>query len=177
MAASVAIHLLEAQRHYLLNPEAFRARMTVPVLIWVGAPSPKEAEGFESDQVPTHAGVSSSRPGSGEVLVLNLIKQESRANAFAMGITVGRVPTNDVVMDDPSISRFHAYFQHDERKGGWSVTDADSQNGTWVNGKKTSGHQPLTDGAKVTFGHVDTWFLQPERFLTWLAAGADLAKL
>ena len=109
--------------------------------------------------------------------MLSLVKQDTRANAFALGVTVGRVATNDVVMDDPSISRFHAYFQHDERKGGWSVTDADSQNGVWVNGTKTVGHQPVPDGANVTFGGVMTWFLEPDRFCAWLARGADVATL
>jgi pSer/pThr/pTyr-binding forkhead associated (FHA) protein len=94
-----------------------------------------------------------------------------------MGITVGRVGTNDVVIDDPSVSRFHAYFQHDERKGGWTLTDADSQNGTRVNGQKTVGHQQLEDGAKLTFGDIVTWFLEPERFCAWLAAGADPSTL
>jgi hypothetical protein len=173
----VAIHLLEAQRSFMIDPKAFRARLNVPVLIWVGAPAKPVAEDDEAEQVPTHSGSSASRAGTGEVLVLSVVKQASRANAFAMGITVGRVPTNDLVMDDPSISRFHAYFQHDERKGGWSVTDADSQNGTFVNGKKTAGHQPLVDGAQVTFGSVTTWFLEPERFCAWLEAGGETSSL
>lgn len=175
MGVSVAIQLFEAQRNLVLNPQAFRARLTVPVLIWVGAPREKAPEGFDSE--PTHAGVRPSRPASGEVLVLELVKQQTRANAFAMGITVGRVATNDVVIDDPSISRFHAYLQHDERKGGWSVTDADSQNGTWVNEQRTSGHHALADGDKLTFGEVATWFLGPARFFDWLEAGADPATL
>lgn len=177
MPAPVAIHLFEAQRNFELNPRAFRARLTVPVLIWVGGPAEKRPEGFDSEQVPTHAGSSPSRPGNGDVVVLTLVKQDARANAFAMGITVGRVATNDVVMDDPSISRFHAYFQHDERKGGWTVTDADSQNGTFVDGKKTAGHQPVADGARVTFGSVSTRFLEPEKFFAWLGAGAELSQL
>ncbi len=175
--SSVAIHLFEAQLQFQLDPQGFRARLSVPVLVWVGAPAVKRASVFEDEPEPTYSGPSPSRPATGQVLVLSLVKQDARANAFALGITVGRVVTNDVVMDDPSISRFHAYLQHDERKGGWSVTDADSQNGVWVNGTKTVGHQPVADGAKVKFGDVVTWFLEPDRFCAWLAKGADPAAL
>ena len=122
---------------------------------------------------PTQAGFNPSRPNDGDVLVLQVEKQTAKANAFAMGITLGRVPTNDVVIDDASISRFHAYFQFDTRKSLWTLTDADSQNGTMVGGVRTSGHQLIADGAQITFGAVATRFLLPDRLCAWFASGAD----
>ncbi len=48
--------------------------------------------------------------------------------SFADRITIGRTPNNDVVIDDSSVSRFHAYV----RRAGdaWSVADAGSKNGS-----------------------------------------------
>ncbi len=165
---------LQLHRQYLLDPAGFRARLTAPVLLWEGAKIDLNAD----DQwQPTQAGFNPSRPNNGDVLVLQVEKQAAKANAFAMGITLGRVPTNDVVIDDGSISRFHAYFQFDTRKHVWTLTDADSQNGTLVGGKRTSGHQLIEDGAQLTFGAVPTRFLLPDKLCAWLASGADPSSL
>jgi pSer/pThr/pTyr-binding forkhead associated (FHA) protein len=63
-----------------------------------------------------------------------------------MGITVGRVETNDVIVDDGSVSRFHAWLQLDERKKAWFLCDAESKNGTFL------GPQRLTANQKVALG-------------------------
>ncbi|MDP3498917.1 MAG: FHA domain-containing protein [Myxococcales bacterium] len=45
-------------------------------------------------------------------------------NAFALGVTIGRVESNDIIIDDSSISRFHAWLQLDAKKG-WMLCDAE----------------------------------------------------
>ncbi len=67
-------------------------------------------------------------------MLFELKKVPGRPNAFYRwsGVTVGRIDTNDIVVDDGSVSRFHAYFQKDARTGDWHVVDAESKNGTWV---------------------------------------------
>lgn len=47
-------------------------------------------------------------------------------------LTIGRDPTNDVVLDDPNVSRFHA--QVVSVSDGWALRDLGSRNGTRLNG-------------------------------------------
>jgi hypothetical protein len=49
---------------------------------------------------------------------------------FPSMITVGRTANNDVVLDDSSISKFHAYFRG--KGDSLELVDAGSKNGTWV---------------------------------------------
>ena len=52
-------------------------------------------------------------------------------------ITLGRAPTNQVVIHDERASRFHAeVFAADE---GWMVRDLESRNGTLLAGKPVKG--------------------------------------
>jgi pSer/pThr/pTyr-binding forkhead associated (FHA) protein len=52
------------------------------------------------------------------------------------GLTIGRAPQNDVVLDDPeqTVSRYHAELR--EHDGGYVLIDLNSQNGTWVDAQK-----------------------------------------
>jgi predicted component of type VI protein secretion system len=58
--------------------------------------------------------------------------------------SIGRAETNDVVVDDRWVSRFHAQVQRDA--GGYQVTDLDSKNGTFVNGRRITAPTSLSDG-------------------------------
>ena len=55
-------------------------------------------------------------------------------DTFASMITVGRTSNNDIVLLDPQVSRFHAYFQTLDQ--GLELVDADSRYGTYVDGRK-----------------------------------------
>jgi galactitol-specific phosphotransferase system IIB component len=57
-------------------------------------------------------------------------------------VKVGRASDNDVVLKDASVSRYHCEFFFDEN-GNVFLTDKDSSNGTFVNGKKISGSVQL----------------------------------
>jgi hypothetical protein len=165
----VRVPLLQLERQFVLDPVGLRARLPHPVLVWEGPlVSPDAAEAWAL----TSSGVGSARPRAGETFVLSVDKHATRGNAFAMGVTLGRVTTNDVVVDDPSVSRFHAWFQLDARAGQWSVTDADSHNGTWHGGVKLAGKHPLVDGQTLVFGQVSMQFFTPEGFWRWLSARA-----
>lgn len=48
-------------------------------------------------------------------------------------VTVGRSGECDVVVEEGSVSLFHAELRHGD--GAWTVRDLDSTNGTWVNGR------------------------------------------
>jgi hypothetical protein len=63
-------------------------------------------------------------------------------------LTVGRHPACDVVLDDPSVSRWHARLRF--RDGTWMLQDLDSRNGTWVNDVRV-GRCQLRPGDHIEF--------------------------
>lgn len=87
-----------------------------------------------------------------------------------MGVTLGRVESNDVIIDDASVSRFHAWLQFDERAKTWMLCDAQSKNGTWLDGDTvgTGARVPLHDGAVIKLGQASLRFLMPQTLLQLL---------
>lgn len=68
-------------------------------------------------------------------------------------MTVGRAAGNDIVIEDPSLSRVHARFSM--RDGFACVEDLGSLNGTLLNGKPTEGVMTLKSGDRISLGKVD----------------------
>src|SRR3954447_433228 len=64
-------------------------------------------------------------------------------------LSIGRDPANDVVLDDPNVSRFHAEVV--ARAGNVEVRDLGSRNGTRVDGSLTTG-ATLTSGTDIGIG-------------------------
>ncbi|HHP51218.1 MAG TPA: FHA domain-containing protein [Moorella mulderi] len=67
-------------------------------------------------------------------------------------ITIGRDPQNHVVIEDPYVSSQHALITC--REGRWCITDLNSTNGTYVNGKRVQENEPLNHGDMVRIGTV-----------------------
>lgn len=65
-------------------------------------------------------------------------------------LTLGRDPSNDTVIDHPVVSRFHA--QIELQSGSWVISDLNSSNGTFVNGKQISSNRPLRPGDTIRIG-------------------------
>jgi hypothetical protein len=160
-------------RRYLSEAEALRKSIDAPLLWWE---LPATAHGEEA-WMGTASGAALKEPRAGEPVLFELKKMTGKANAFAMGVTVGRIDTNDVVIDDASVSRFHAYFQKDARTGDWNVVDAESKNGTWVGPLKLQPKlQPnerarVTDETKVRFGDVELVFLSVDALFERIRSG------
>ncbi len=64
---------------------------------------------------------------------------------------VGRDPSADVVLNDPSVSRRHAVIEW--RAQGWVVVDQRSANGTWINGHRMD-EALLQGGEELRLGAV-----------------------
>ncbi len=81
-------------------------------------------------------------------------------------VTVGRTRAADIFLDDPAISKLHAYFARDPLRGEYHLADAGSTNGTTVNGKKLLAKQPckLKGGERLEFGRCfSATFLMPAK--------------
>jgi len=71
-------------------------------------------------------------------------------------VTLGRAPSNDVVLHDERASRVHAEILF--APGGWVVRDLQSRNGTTVNGTAVVSERPLAAGDVVCIGLVQITF-------------------
>ncbi len=67
--------------------------------------------------------------------------------------TIGRSSMNDLPVADKMLSRQHARIVRDNN-GGLSVEDLGSRNGTFLNGERLAGIQPLKPGDRITVGGV-----------------------
>ncbi len=141
--------------------------LDTPLLVWEAPAMPSATKDLV---LTTAAGAPMRRPRTTEPLVFEVRKRDIKHNAFAMGVTVGRTENNDIVIDDQSVSRFHAYFQKDLRSGTWKLVDAESKNGTCVGPTVLPPNvgELLQRDARIKFGDVDVLFFQPETFLSYL---------
>lgn len=69
-------------------------------------------------------------------------------------VTLGRDITNDIVINDPEVSRHHLRLTR--APGGISLEDLGSTNGTFVNGQRLSGPRPLRAGDMIGLGETVT---------------------
>lgn len=65
-------------------------------------------------------------------------------------LSIGRDAQNDTVINHPSVSRFHAYIER--KDGSLVITDRNSTNGTFVNGKLFTGDRVLRPGDTIRVG-------------------------
>jgi adenylate cyclase len=82
---------------------------------------------------------------------------DGKRGAFEIGkpvITIGRGSANDLVLNDPSVSRFHAVLKksaNDEL----SIADRGSTNGVVVEGTRIATDTRVGDGARIKIGIYD----------------------
>lgn len=73
-------------------------------------------------------------------------------------VALGRHPENDIVLDDRTLSRFHARL---ERRGDrYVVIDLGAQNGIYLNGNKITGECDLVPGDRIGLGRYVAIFDQ-----------------
>jgi hypothetical protein len=166
MVELLSLHISRFQR------ERAEYERTLPPAVLVFTPASAGTKALEGDEEDHHfrtlTTVVMPMLGVGEPIVFPVVKNQE--NAFGRGITVGRTGNNDVVLDDGTVSRFHAWFQR-EPDGRYTVTDAGSKNGTFVVGVRLTPRRPspVVDGARLRFGHVDLTFYLASGFTKVLA--------
>ncbi len=65
-------------------------------------------------------------------------------------LRVGRMPENDLVIDNLGVSRFHARLHLEERRV--FLEDAGSENGCLVNGERIAGRREIAPGDRIAIG-------------------------
>lgn len=76
--------------------------------------------------------------------------------------SIGRSRSNDVVVDDPAVSRNHCVLLR--RKEGWFITDTGSHSGTYVNGRCTKGRTQLLIDDVITVGNTEFEFRRGDEY-------------
>jgi hypothetical protein len=77
--------------------------------------------------------------------------------------TIGRADC-DLVVPDPSVSQHHATLRWNATKSAFAVRDAESMNGTWINGAPLAFRAQvlLNDGDTLAFGDAQFLYLRAE---------------
>ena len=149
-----------------LKPDAFAAANGPAFFVLVtGAP-----EEPPTLQRTTDIGTLHERGGEQGIYVQPLLRKEGNRKAV---LRVGRGSGCDVVINDTSISKLHAYVE--PAGSGFSLVDAGSQNGTFVDDLRVpvrgiGAPVTLLPLARVRFGSVPFVFL-PAAELAELARG------
>lgn len=91
--------------------------------------------------------------------VLESVSPDNRKQRFFIQQgrqTIGRVASNDIVVDSPSVSSTHAWITN--QKGRCVIMNTLSTNGTFVNGKRVH-KATLKHGDRVRLGQAELVFL------------------
>lgn len=99
---------------------------------------------------------------------------EGQSVSFRRGerVRIGRHPQNELVLEDTSVSRFHARVEWSRRPGAPMIVDLGSSNGTYVDGVRRV-RAPLSELSKIVVGDVRVSLLLVDPALT----GATRARL
>src|SRR5215470_11233696 len=73
----------------------------------------------------------------------------SKVELDAQVFRIGRLEENDLVLDNPYISRFHAQIVNDNSS--YLLNDLESTSGSFVNDERIE-HRPLREGDQIRFG-------------------------
>jgi len=89
------------------------------------------------------------REGSNWTDVFRLIPGQS--------VTIGRAPTNQIVVKDERCSRCHAEIFFSQQR--WTLRDLESRNGTMIDGEQLRGDHVLKPGDVIRIGHSQLAFV------------------
>jgi DNA-binding CsgD family transcriptional regulator len=71
-------------------------------------------------------------------------------------MTIGKGAANEIVLDDPTVSRLHASLE--DFAEGWCITDLGSSNGTFVNSDRIWSPHRLRHGDEIRMGRSKLLF-------------------
>lgn len=156
--------------HELLPDEDCCAQCGAVVSLSVSVASAEEVESKEISEQDT---VTVKRPPSlddslGSTLiqiprlprlVITAGPEKGREFKLRAKATLGRAPDNDIILEDPKVSRHHAVIAFTEER--YSITDLDSANGTFVNEiKVVRESHPLRVEDVISVGDMELTFYE-----------------
>ena len=121
-------------------------------------PSGGVQAGIDSTQVISTGGV---QPSRGQTTAQLVLETPDGPHAFPIEtnlVTIGRGLNNDLIVEDPRVSRQHSQIRFKSRR--YFIGDLGSTNGTYVNGAQVTTDQVLHDGDTVSFGGLEMRFQQ-----------------
>lgn len=159
-----------------LDRPAFLAIFRRPFLVFElasGEPPPDAFEEYaESTTGDTGTVMLPGSAGKSARLHVAALHKSDR-NDYQGRITIGRSAANDVVLPHPGVSKFHACLRPEGRHRGYTLWDAASRFGTYLEGGRLEagvGH-PLRSKDAVDFaGAVSALFLSPGDFFAYMNA-------
>ena len=93
---------------------------------------------------------------------LKVLSGENTGKEFSvehLTANIGRDPSNDIVLDEPSLSRLHAQIRKEDDR--YEIIDQGSSNGTMVNERRVASCE-LKDGDSIKLGEVELVFCTEE---------------
>ena len=92
------------------------------------------------------------------------------------GLSIGRTPDNDVILQNLEVSRHHAFIKVRGQEA-W-LYDRDSANGTWLNGIRISSPQRLHPGDDIRVGDVtlQMFYTEPEVIVPPVSHAGDFVE-
>ena len=102
----------------------------------------------------------SKRPRTKTVAFLVNAKSGESVPLHYWETSIGRSSSCDVVLNYPTVSRFHAVISR--RKGSWIIFDTGSKTGILVNGEKIKDKSEIGDGDSIIFGNAAYYFSAPD---------------
>lgn len=93
------------------------------------------------------------------------LRKRASEGTFGDRISVGRARNKDIVLRDPSVSKFHAWFEMDDQ-GRFYAADAGSKNGTRINGELVVAREThlLNPGDSIRIGSIESVLCPPDLF-------------
>ncbi len=85
---------------------------------------------------------------------LELVLADATRVPLTGELVIGRAPGSTLQLADPSVSRQHARISLGNGQGAL-IEDAGSSHGTFLDGHRVTGAEPLRDGAKIRVGNQE----------------------
>ena len=172
MILPYALHSLEEWKRYqeTISYEFFLENFSYPFLVTMEY-AEEEKEGENSNEFLTMVEDQSLlNPSQDKVKLHRVYEIKKKKRLYSSKISLGRAGNNDIVLDSPAISKFHAYFlSNGDNK--YFLVDANSTNKTWINQAKLEPAEQVEifDKDRITLGKSLTFqFFLPSSFYSHL---------
>ena len=140
-------------------PDPAVSRRNIQVVAEMSAgPSTTGPRDFDHTQVISTAGALAAR---GQATAQLVLETPDGPHVFPLEtnlVTIGRGLNNDLIVEDPRVSRQHAQIRYKSRR--YFIGDLGSTNGTYVNGTALTRDHTLRDGDVVSLGGLEMRFQQ-----------------